>query len=66
MNAKLAVIVPKRTMPDEERCPKSPSMLRAYCSHCQGTQLGTPNNPIFSIPAALLNRRQQIFSLVWL
>ena len=36
-------------MASEERCPKNPSMLKAYCSHCQGTALGTEANPRFSI-----------------
>lgn len=36
-------------MAREERCPKNPSMLKAYCSHCQGTELGTEANPRFSI-----------------
>jgi len=36
-------------MPSEDRCPKNPSMLRAYCSHCQGTELGTEANPRFSL-----------------
>lgn len=33
----------------EERCPQNPSMLRAYCSHCQGTEPGTSGNPRFSL-----------------
>jgi hypothetical protein len=36
-------------MTPEERCPKNPSLLRAYCSHCQGTELGTDSNPRFSL-----------------
>jgi len=32
-----------------ERCPKNPSMPKAFCSHCQGTERGTANNPKFSI-----------------
>jgi hypothetical protein len=36
-------------MAREERCPKNPSMLKVYCSHCQGTELGTEANPRFSI-----------------
>jgi len=32
-----------------ERCPKNPSMPKAYCSHCQGTSPGTANNPRFSL-----------------
>jgi hypothetical protein len=34
---------------DQERCPIFPSMLKAYCSHCQGTARGTPGNPKFSL-----------------
>ncbi len=33
----------------EERCPKYPSMLKAYCSHCQGLERGTADNPQFSL-----------------
>lgn len=33
----------------EERCPKFPSLLKKYCSHCQGTARGTPDNPIFTL-----------------
>lgn len=36
-------------MAKEERCPKNPSMPRAYCSHCQGTGRGTADNPNFSV-----------------
>ncbi len=36
-------------MASAERCPKNPSMLKAYCSHCQGTELGTDANPRFSV-----------------
>lgn len=32
-----------------ERCPKYPSLPREFCSHCQGTSLGTAENPRFSI-----------------
>ena len=39
-------------MPSEERCPKNPSMPKAYCSHCQGTERGTVSNPKFSIRAS--------------
>jgi len=33
----------------EERCPKYPSMPKAYCSHCQGLERGTADNPQFSL-----------------
>ena len=36
-------------MPEQERCPKYPSMLKAHCSHCQGTERGTADNPRFSL-----------------
>lgn len=36
-------------MANEERCPKNPSMLKAYCAHCQGTERGTADNPRFSL-----------------
>jgi len=36
-------------MVGEERCAKYPSMLKVFCSHCQGTILGTRDNPIFSL-----------------
>ena len=36
-------------MPIEERCSKYPSILKAHCSHCQGTQLGTGDNPRFTL-----------------
>ena len=36
-------------MDERERCPKNASMLKAYCSHCQGTQRGTLDNPSFSL-----------------
>jgi len=36
-------------MASQERCPKNPSMLKAYCSHCQGTERGTAENPRFSL-----------------
>jgi hypothetical protein len=36
-------------MVNQERCPKNPSMLKAYCSHCQGTARGTAENPNFSL-----------------
>jgi hypothetical protein len=32
-----------------ERCEKYPSMERRFCSHCQGTTLGTQENPTFSL-----------------
>jgi hypothetical protein len=28
-------------MPSEQRCPKYPSMLKAFCSHCHGLKFGT-------------------------
>jgi len=34
---------------NQERCPKNPSMLKAYCAHCQGTERGTAQNPRFSL-----------------
>jgi hypothetical protein len=36
-------------MDDRERCPKNPSMLKVYCSHCQGTERGTADNPKYSL-----------------
>lgn len=36
----------------EERCPKFPSMFKAECSHCQGLERGTADNPHFSIKEA--------------
>ena len=36
-------------MPNDERCPKYPSMLKAFCSHCQGSAPGTRDNPVFSL-----------------
>lgn len=33
----------------EERCAKYPSMLKAECSHCQGLERGTAENPLFSL-----------------
>jgi hypothetical protein len=42
-------------MSGQERCPKNPSMLRAYCSHCQGTNQGTLENPRFSLKEDYLN-----------
>jgi hypothetical protein len=36
-------------MDDRERCPKNPSMLKAYCSHCQGTLIGSSQNPVYSL-----------------
>ena len=32
-----------------ERCEKYPSLDRRYCSHCQGTETGTQENPTFSV-----------------
>jgi hypothetical protein len=40
-------------MDGRERCPKNPSMLKAYCSHCQGTVRGTTDNLTFSIKEGL-------------
>ena len=42
-------------MPVQERCPKYTSMLKAYCSHCQGTERGTSANPRFSLNEDYLN-----------
>jgi hypothetical protein len=39
----------KGSMSDQERCAKYTSMLKAYCSHCQGTERGTADNPRFSL-----------------
>lgn len=39
-------------MSDQEKCPIYPSMLRAYCSHCQGTGRGAAANPKFSLSEA--------------
>ena len=36
-------------MARQERCPKNPSMFKAYCAHCQGTERGTTENPRFSL-----------------
>lgn len=36
-------------MAENDKCPLFPSILRIYCSHCQGTARGTRNNPKFSI-----------------
>jgi hypothetical protein len=36
-------------MASQERCPKNPSMPKAYCSHCQGIKRGTVDNPLFSL-----------------
>lgn len=36
-------------MASQERCPKNPSMYKAYCAHCQGTERGTTENPRFSL-----------------
>jgi|SRR5208337_3649374 hypothetical protein len=36
-------------MSQHERCPLFPSLLRAYCSHCQGSARGTRENPHFSL-----------------
>ena len=33
----------------DDHCPKYPSMLKAFCSHCQGVELGTWENPVFSL-----------------
>jgi hypothetical protein len=42
-------------MAGQERCPKNPSMLKAYCSHCQGTERGTAENPHFSLKESYFN-----------
>jgi hypothetical protein len=39
-------------MSDQEKCPIYPSMLKAYCSHCQGIGHGTAANPKFSLSEA--------------
>src|SRR6267378_2842802 len=39
-------------MSGQEKCPIYPSMLKAYCSHCQGTGRGTAANPKFSLREA--------------
>jgi hypothetical protein len=36
-------------MDERERCTKNPSMLKAYCSHCQGTERGTVENPRYTL-----------------
>ncbi len=44
-------------MSDQEKCPIYPSMLKAYCSHCQGTGRGTAAaNPKFSLMEATFKR----------
>ena len=43
------------SMGSQERCPKYPSMLEAYCSHCQGYERGTADNPRFSLKEGHLN-----------
>lgn len=40
-----------------DRCPKYPSMPKEFCSHCQGTGVGTENNPRFSIKESFLNEK---------
>ena len=42
-------------MRDMEKCPLNSSMLKAYCSHCQGTAPGTRENPKFSLREAELD-----------
>lgn len=42
-------------MASQERCPKYTSMLKAYCSHCQGTERGTADNPRFSLKEEYFN-----------
>lgn len=42
-------------MTGHERCPKYPSMLKAYCAHCQGTERGTMDNPRFSLKEGYFN-----------
>jgi hypothetical protein len=36
-------------MAGQDRCPKYPSMQKAYCVHCQRTERGTAENPRFSL-----------------
>src|ERR1022692_4086293 len=42
-------------MGSQDRCPKYPSMLKAFCSHCQGSERGTSDNPRFSLKEGYLN-----------
>jgi hypothetical protein len=42
-------------MSSQEKCPIYPSMLKAYCSHCQGTTRGSVGNPTFSLKEAQFN-----------
>lgn len=42
-------------MPDQKRCPIYPSMPKAYCSHCQGLDPGTADNPKFSVREEYFN-----------
>jgi hypothetical protein len=42
-------------MSDQERCPIFPGMLKAYCSHCQGTARGSAGNPKFSLSEGTYN-----------
>ena len=43
------------SMASQERCPKYTSMLKTYCSHCQGTERGTADNPRFSLKEEYFN-----------
>jgi hypothetical protein len=36
-------------MTEAEKCSKYPSMLKAHCSHCRGTERGTADNPRYSL-----------------
>ena len=38
-----------------ERCPKFPSILKANCSHCQGLERGTADNPRFTLSEGLFD-----------
>jgi hypothetical protein len=38
-----------------ERCEKNPSILKAFCSHCNGLQRGTTENPVFSLGEESVN-----------
>ena len=39
----------------QEKCSIYPSMLKAYCSHCQETERGTLGNPRFSLKQGFFN-----------
>ena len=50
MKGKLKMETPAYPVhPEQERCPKYPSMRKAHCAHCQGTERGTADNPKFSL-----------------